>query len=187
MNVIQEIRSCSGLSQSKFADKYNIPVRTLQQWEQNVQKPPQYLVEMLQKLEMREFADESSYIKTDAKDRRYLKHVNTDHKVWKICIDNPFKNCERIYPIQQHKIREVIDAVSCDSNVKKIIIFGSSTSSACHVGSDVDIYFEVYKDVNPLNSSKFMVDWNYDVFTNYMIDNRLLNEITKKGVTVYGE
>ena len=187
MNKIQVIRSRSGLSQRRFADKYNIPVRTLQQWEQNVQNPPQYLVEMLQKLEAQESADGSSNTAEDANSWGYLKHVNAASGTWKICIDNPFRNCEHIYPIQQHKVREVIDAVSNDCNVKKIVIFGSSTGPACHTGSDVDIYFEVTEDVNPLNCCGFMAGWKYDAFTNFMVDSRLLKEITKKGVTVYGE
>ena len=36
MNDIKQLRQRTGLSQSKFAQKYNISVRTLQQWEQGI-------------------------------------------------------------------------------------------------------------------------------------------------------
>lgn len=50
MNIsdrIKELRKKTGLSQSKFAAKFGIPVRTLQQWEQGISAPPEYLVRMM--------------------------------------------------------------------------------------------------------------------------------------------
>ena len=44
---IKELRKKTGLSQSKFAAKFEIPVRTLQQWEQGISAPPEYLVGMM--------------------------------------------------------------------------------------------------------------------------------------------
>ncbi len=47
MNIsdrIKELRKKTGLSQSKFSAKFGIPVRTLQQWEQGISAPPEYLV-----------------------------------------------------------------------------------------------------------------------------------------------
>ena len=44
---IKELRKKTGLSQSKFSAKYGIPVRTLQQWEQGISAPPEYLVRMM--------------------------------------------------------------------------------------------------------------------------------------------
>ena len=44
---IKELRKGTGLSQSKFAAKFGIPVRTLQQWEQGISAPPEYLVRMM--------------------------------------------------------------------------------------------------------------------------------------------
>ena len=44
---IKELRKKSGLSQSKFSAKFGIPVRTLQQWEQGISAPPEYLVKMM--------------------------------------------------------------------------------------------------------------------------------------------
>ena len=47
---IKELRLLSGLSQRKFADKYNINFRTVQNWEQGVSETPPYVVEALFRL-----------------------------------------------------------------------------------------------------------------------------------------
>ena len=50
MNIsdrIKELRKKTGLSQSKFSAKFGIPIRTLQQWEQGISAPPEYLVRMM--------------------------------------------------------------------------------------------------------------------------------------------
>lgn len=46
--TIQELRQITGLSQSKFAKQYGIPVRTSQEWEQGKRKPPGYVLELLE-------------------------------------------------------------------------------------------------------------------------------------------
>ena len=51
MNIsehIRELRKKTGLSQSKFSAKFGIPVRTLQQWEQGISAPPEYLARMME-------------------------------------------------------------------------------------------------------------------------------------------
>lgn len=45
--TIKELRESTGLSQSKFAEKFHIPIGTLQHWEQGVRKPPEYVEYML--------------------------------------------------------------------------------------------------------------------------------------------
>ena len=45
--MIADIRKETGLSQSKFAKRFGIPVRTLQQWEQGRSTPPDYVVRMI--------------------------------------------------------------------------------------------------------------------------------------------
>lgn len=45
---IYEIRKNTGLSQRAFAEKYRIPVRTIENWESGERKPPQYVIDMLQ-------------------------------------------------------------------------------------------------------------------------------------------
>lgn len=48
--MIKEFRKQTGLSQSKFADYFGLPVRTLQEWEQGRQNPPSYLLDLLKRI-----------------------------------------------------------------------------------------------------------------------------------------
>ena len=47
--TIKEIRETTGLSQSKFAAKYDIPVRTLQGWELG-KSVPDYFLKLLERV-----------------------------------------------------------------------------------------------------------------------------------------
>lgn len=47
---IKKLRAKTGLSIQKFADKYGIPFRTLQDWELGNRVPPEYVVDMLAKV-----------------------------------------------------------------------------------------------------------------------------------------
>ena len=45
---IRELRTQLGYTQSEFAMRYNIPFRTVQNWEAGVRKPPEYITELLE-------------------------------------------------------------------------------------------------------------------------------------------
>lgn len=169
--TVVELRRASAMSQREFAEHYGIPVRTLQQWEQGKSSPPPYVVSMMEKLQPSK--------KTPDANRFYIP----EKRQWKVCIDAPFENCERIYPIQQRKVRELLDDVVQTSAVKRVVIFGSSVTQRCHQGSDVDVYIEMSEDINPVQKYH---DFPYDLWTNYTADNRLKAEIAKRGVVVYG-
>ncbi len=47
--TIKEIRALTGLSQGKFADRYGIPVKTLQNWEIGRTRPPEYVLKLLER------------------------------------------------------------------------------------------------------------------------------------------
>ncbi len=48
--TIQELRLKTGLSQSKFAEYFEIPLRTVQEWEQGRRKPPDYIPKLLERI-----------------------------------------------------------------------------------------------------------------------------------------
>lgn len=50
-----EIRRRSGLSQAKFAEKYEIPKRTLENWEQGSRKCPEYVYNLLDRVVAEDF------------------------------------------------------------------------------------------------------------------------------------
>lgn len=57
---VSEIRAMTGLSQSKFAALFDIPVRTLQDWEQERRLPPPYVPGMMLKILQYEFFTKES-------------------------------------------------------------------------------------------------------------------------------
>ncbi|NBK99337.1 MAG: helix-turn-helix domain-containing protein, partial [Erysipelotrichia bacterium] len=48
MMNIREMRTQLGDTQSEFATRYNIPFRTIQNWETGVRKPPKYIIKLLE-------------------------------------------------------------------------------------------------------------------------------------------
>ena len=53
--TIKEIRSITGLSQAKFAEKYKIPRRSIENWECDKNNPnyrecPEYVINMLKRI-----------------------------------------------------------------------------------------------------------------------------------------
>lgn len=101
---------------------------------------------------------------------------------YKVVINNPFENCEYIYPIQQRKVKELVDYLKNNKNIKSIIIFGSSVTNKCHIGSDVDIYVTLKKDEKIIDR---YFNFVFDLWTNFTADEHLKKEIYKKGVIVY--
>lgn len=50
MMTVKELRAKTGLSQSRFADRFGIPIRSVQHWEQGRQDPPPYVVSMIERI-----------------------------------------------------------------------------------------------------------------------------------------
>lgn len=48
--MIKDIRYLTGLSQNKFAQKYGIPIRTIENWESGSRVPPEYVIRLLGKV-----------------------------------------------------------------------------------------------------------------------------------------
>lgn len=60
---IKEMRIYTGLSQSKFAKMFDIPVSTLKDWEQGRRTPPDYVVTMMKTiLEYRGLYQDTAYL-----------------------------------------------------------------------------------------------------------------------------
>lgn len=52
---IQNIRKMSGLSRKDFAERYKIPIRTLEKWEREETKPAEYVVLLLERAVKEDF------------------------------------------------------------------------------------------------------------------------------------
>lgn len=47
---IKSLRKLTGMSQSQFASYFGIPVRSIQEWEQERKHPPVYLTDMMRRI-----------------------------------------------------------------------------------------------------------------------------------------
>lgn len=47
---VKKIRELTGLNQSEFSRKYNIPLRTIQDWEAERRTPPEYILALLERV-----------------------------------------------------------------------------------------------------------------------------------------
>ena len=50
MNAIKEIRENTGMNRADFSKVYNIPIRTLEDWEAGRRKCPEYVVSLLRRV-----------------------------------------------------------------------------------------------------------------------------------------
>lgn len=50
MNKSEQIRRESGLSRAEFSRKYHIPIRTIENWDSGKTEPPQYVMELLERV-----------------------------------------------------------------------------------------------------------------------------------------
>jgi len=172
--TINDLRVKTGLSQAGFSKKYGIPVRTVQQWEQGRSTPPDYLTCLLEKEILGQCRANNNYI-----DKLKLRN----QKNWRMVPGVSFKNANKVHPLQQKKVALVLSEIKYNKDVKKVYVFGSSVNNSCHVGSDLDLYFEMNEDKSPIKNT---YPFEVDVLNNFNVDQGLMDEIKKKGVVVYG-
>lgn len=55
MSRAREIRELSGLTQAAFAEKYNIPKRTIENWEAEKRNAPDYVLDLLERVVKEDF------------------------------------------------------------------------------------------------------------------------------------
>lgn len=111
-----------------------------------------------------------------------------DHFEDKYIFDNysgcNYRNVDRIHPLKQKEVGEIISCLSQDENVLYIVIFGSSADFSCNSRSDIDVYVQLKDKEKPLLKKpdiRSEVDYIYNLDEN----NRLFIEIERTGVLVY--
>lgn len=102
--------------------------------------------------------------------------------MWRLCIEKPFLNVQKIFPTKQRDVAKIIDSVKADRNIKRVMIFGSSVTSACNPWSDIDVYYE--KEQN-LKYPVVICESGLDKWSNFDADDNLMREISRTGVVVY--
>lgn len=111
-----------------------------------------------------------------------------DHFEDKYIFDNysgcNYRNVDRIHPLKQKEVGEIIECLSLDDNVLYIVIFGSSADFSCNSYSDIDVYVQL-KDETQALKKKPDIRSEVDYIFNLDENNKLFVEIEKKGVLVY--
>ena len=115
----------------------------------------------------------------------------------KVVGEDSFSNVNRIHPIKQRIVKDIVDAACSDDAVRKIIIFGSSTRYDCDVTSDLDICIDWYSNcydsegvLMPFTGNMRKVishasKGRADVVNYGYLNDTMLEDAVKKGVVVY--
>lgn len=95
-----------------------------------------------------------------------------------------FKHANRVHPIMQKRVQKILEELSGDSNIKKIVLYGSSLEFRCNSNSDIDLYIEKINTDLPLKKEP-EIDCEVDIITNLDHKSRLYEEINKTGLLLY--
>lgn len=121
-------------------------------------------------------------------------------KNWKFnsVVDNAsFKNVNRIHPLKQNVVKDIVAVARDDQNVKKIIIFGSSTRYDCDITSDLDICVDWKEDCydadgilmpftrNMRKAISYITKGRADVVNYGYLEGTVVENAVKEGVVVY--
>ena len=121
-------------------------------------------------------------------------------KNWKfnrVVNENAFKNVNRIHPLKQKMVEQIVDHAKKDISVRRIIIFGSSTRYDCDVTSDLDICIDWNQDCydeegvlkpftrNMRQTISTVTRGNADVVDYEYLDDTFLKDAVEEGVIVY--
>ncbi len=108
-----------------------------------------------------------------------------------------FEHVNRIHPIKQKMVKEIVEAAMKDTQVERLIIFGSSTRYDCDITSDLDICIDWKKDCydedgvlkpftrNMRRQISRITQGKADVVNYDYLDGTVIEEAVKEGVVVY--
>ena len=107
------------------------------------------------------------------------------HWDFEVVIEESYMNINCIHPLKQRDLCEIVKVAEQDEHIKEIIVFGSSVRFDCNSYSDIDIYVrrdgKLFK--SPVDYDKVQSD--VDVIYNHTCGQKLFNEITQTGVTIF--
>ena len=108
-----------------------------------------------------------------------------------------FRHVNRIHPIKQKQVKEIVDVAREDQEVKRLIIFGSSIRYDCDITSDLDICIEWNNDCydadgvlkpftgNMRRAISRITKGKADVVNYDYLEGTVIEDAAKEGVVVY--
>ena len=121
-------------------------------------------------------------------------------KNWKfnqVVNENAFKNVNRIHPLKQKMVAQIVDHAKKGISVRRVIIFGSSTRYDCDITSDLDICIDWNQDcydkegvLKPFTKNMRQIissvtRGNADVVDYAYLNKTVLTDAVENGVIVY--
>ena len=128
----------------------------------------------------------------------YLKaRKSKDWKFNRVVNETSFRHVNKIHPIKQSIVKDIVEVARNDQTVRRIIIFGSSTRYDCDVTSDLDICIDWKKDcydadgvlkpftANMRRAISKITKGNADVVNYGYLDGTIIRDAVKEGIVVY--
>lgn len=115
-----------------------------------------------------------------------MPDMNNYNRMWDFPVAEgvSFPDANRVHPLMQKRIDRLIQELTKDSNIQKIVLFGSSLEFRCDSNSDIDLYIEKYDREKALRSFPDL-DCEVDVITNLPHESSLYKEIDKTGLLLF--
>lgn len=126
-----------------------------------------------------------------------IARKSNNWKFNRVVSDNAFKNVNRIHPLKQKMVAQIVDQAKKDQAVRRIIIFGSSTRYDCDITSDLDICIDWNQDcydkegvLKPFTKNMRQIissvtRGNADVVDYAYLNKTVLTDAVENGVIVY--
>lgn len=95
-----------------------------------------------------------------------------------------FKNATLVHPLMQIEVQSLIDQLSEDLTVNKVIVFGSSVTLHCNSFSDLDVLVQ-RTDYNVKLNPYPICDVALDLLFQNDLGESILKEIQETGVLVF--
>lgn len=126
-----------------------------------------------------------------------IARKSKDWKFSEIVDADAFQKVNKIHPLKQKMVKDIVDVAQNDEYVNKIIIFGSSTRYDCDITSDLDICIDWKEDCydqdgilktftrNMRKIISTVTKGRADVVNYAYLDDTVLKDAVLKGVTVY--
>lgn len=95
-----------------------------------------------------------------------------------------FQDANRVHPLMQGRVEKLLHALVKDSNIRRVVLFGSSLEFRCSSFSDIDLYIEKY-DLDKKLEYIPELDCEVDIVTNLPPQNRLFLEIERTGLLLF--
>lgn len=108
-----------------------------------------------------------------------------------------FQHVNRIHPIKQKLVKEIVEAAKKDMEVERLIIFGSSTRYDCDITSDLDICIDWARECydadgvlkpftgNMRRAISRITEGRADVVNYDHLDGTDIKDAVQEGVVVY--